>query len=332
LEVRDALAAAAARGVKVQVLVDAIGSQFLSDRFWAPVRSAGGIVRWFHPFSPRRLPIRDHRKIFVSDDRLAIIGGFNIAPEYLGDGIAGGWRDIAVAVQGNAVAALRSNFEEMFERSLVRSRIWQRFGSRTEERPWFADGAIRVLPVGPGRGQSCFQRALNADLAHGREADIASAYFLPGVRLRRRFRQISRRGGRVRIVVPARSDVPLAQNAARFLYTGLLRGGAEIYEYLPQMLHSKLYRVDRAVYAGSSNLDARSLHINYEIMVRLGDPALVAEARGYFEDLINRSRRITLDEWRRSRSAWEAIREWCAFFILARLDPYLTRWLTRAPR
>jgi len=89
---------------------------------------------------------------------------------------------------------------------------------------------------------------------------------------------VARHGGRVQLILAGKSDVRLAQAAGRALYRPLLRAGVEIFEYQPQILHAKLAIVDDTVFVGSANLDARSLGINYELMVRIADPAL-AEAR-----------------------------------------------------
>ena len=94
------------------------------------------------------------------------------------------------------------------------------------------------------------------------------AYFLPSWRLRRDLMRVVRRGGRVQLILAGQSDVQLSKLAAQSLYRRLLRAGVEIYEYQPQILHAKLFMVDDAVYTGSSNLDTRSLQINYELMIR----------------------------------------------------------------
>src|SRR4051794_4962324 len=82
---REALVRAQQRGARVRVLYDALGSVGLSGAFWQPLRDAGGEVRVFNPLSVNRLGIRDHRKLLVCDERIAFIGGFNIATEYDGD-------------------------------------------------------------------------------------------------------------------------------------------------------------------------------------------------------------------------------------------------------
>ena len=323
--VLGALVAAAGRGCAVQVLIDAVGSQPLSDHFWDPLRAVGGEVRWFNRSLLQRLPIRDHRKLVVIDDTIAFLGGFNFTEAYTGDGVTCGWRDIGLELRGEAVPLLRATFDEMFRRCETHVRLWKRF-QRRQTSGWKEEvGGVSVLPTGPGSGQSVFQRRLTADLAHARHVQFASPYFLPGVRLRRRLRHVVRRGGRVQIVVPGMSDVPVAQRAARFLYAGLLRAGVEIYEYQPRMMHAKLYRIGDVLYFGSANLDTRSLYINYEIMVRTRDPGAAGDAGHFFEDLLAHSRPVKWEEWRVSRSLWTRMREQWAYFLLARLDPYLSR-------
>src|SRR5262245_48589840 len=84
---RDALIQARARQVAVRVLIDALGSLTLSASFWEPLIKAGGEFRWFNRINLHRIGYRDHRKMLVCDDQIAIVGGFNIAPEYHGDGV-----------------------------------------------------------------------------------------------------------------------------------------------------------------------------------------------------------------------------------------------------
>src|SRR5437867_13390001 len=110
--------------------------------------------------------------------------------------------------------------------------------------------------------------ALRRDLAEARTVQIVAAYFLPPRRLRRALMNVARRGGRVQLVLPGNSDVPLIRLAAHSLYQRLLRAGVEIYEYQPQIPHTTLAIVDAVVYAGSSNLDTRSLNITYERLLR----------------------------------------------------------------
>lgn len=332
--VRDALAHAARRGVAVRVLVDALGTTALPSGFWQPVTDAGGEVKVFNPLTSRRLPIRDHRKLVVVDDEISIVGGFNLSDDYAGDGVASGWADCGLVLRGPAVAGLARSFDLMFALCDAAQPRAMMARLRKGNRPPAEEIApgTQLLLSGPGRRPNAFQKMLREDVARARTVRFVSAYFLPGFPMRRLLRRAAKRGARVQVIVPGKSDVVLSQRAARHLYAGLLRAGVEIWEYEPQVLHTKLFLVDGAAYVGSSNLDTRSLHINHELMIRLTDPDVVDGGEALFADLLGRSRRIDPGTWQASRSWWEKLRERWAFWILSRVDPYVTRWMVLGPR
>lgn len=327
---RSTLIEARRRGVSVHLLIDALGSQALPDDYWKDFTAAGGVVRRFNPLVLRRLPIRNHRKLLVCDGATAIIGGFNIAKEYEGDGVHRGWRDIGVELHGPIVRALENSFEQLFERADERPKRFVRF--RKPRRPPAIDtgDGCRLLLGTPGRGAGAIQNSLLQDFAKAGTVRLMVPYFLPSARLRRAIQRAARRGGRVQLIVPGRTDVPISKLAAESLYARLLRSGVEIHEYQPQILHAKLFLMDRAVYVGSSNLDTRSLHLNHELLVRLEDAASRAQAEAYFESALEHSRQIRLGEWSRGRSLWTRLRERWAWFLLARVDPWVARWLTQS--
>jgi cardiolipin synthase len=326
--VREHLILAARRGVRVQVLVDSVGSFTLPGTFWKPLAAAGGEVRWFNPLRLDRFAIRDHRKLLVCDGRVAFIGGFNVSEDTPGDGIERGWRDLGLRVSGPLAAMLGETFEDLFARSELRHTRLYRLGHFQAKKSLSGPG-WRLLLSGPGWGFNPFVRALLRDLATAREVRLITPYFLPSLRLRRRLAGIARRGGRVQLLLPSKTDVPLSRAAAQSLYRRLLRSGVEIHEYQPQILHAKLCLVDGAVYVGSSNLDPRSLRINYELMVRFTDPGLVAEARAIFDANLQLSRRVDRESWRRSRTWWQRVQQRWAHFLLGTLDPLVAGWQYR---
>jgi len=322
---RDALVRAAKRGVKVRVLIDAWGSQSLTDEFWQPLVSAGGEQRWFNPLALERFAFRDHRKLLVCDDRVAFVGGFNIAPEYEGDGVSRGWCDIGLQIIGTLSAELATSFDQMFGRASFVHKRFMRF-SKLSANKTVAVEEGKLLLSGPGRGFSPIKRALKRDLELARNIQIIAAYFLPTWTIRNLIVHAAKHGNRVQLILPAKSDVPISQLATRVLYHRLLRAGVEIYEYQPQILHAKLVIIDDMVYAGSCNLDLRSLHFNYELLVRATDPALAAQARDIFARTLKHCRRVERIEWRRSRTFWSKLKEQWAYIILARFDPWVARW------
>ncbi len=332
---REALADAARRGVRVRVLIDALGSFTLSTAYWNALVEAGGEFKWFNPISAPRWSYRDHRKILVCDQQVAFIGGFNISSEYNGDGVTFGWRDLGLEVAGPLVKELAETFDVIFANADFQHRFLQRLRKRssriTQE---LRRGGSNVIPSGPnsklllggpGMRHGTIKQILASDLSRAGQARIMSGYFLPTRRIRKELVRICHRGGQVKLILAGKSDVRLSQLASRRLYTRFLRGGVKIYEYEPQILHAKLFIIDHTVYAGSANLDLRSLNINYELLVRIYDPTLAAEANQIFEDDLNHCRPIDLATWRRSRSFCVKLMERWAYFVLARIDPYIAR-------
>jgi cardiolipin synthase len=315
-----ALVQALKHGVRVRVLADAYGSLTLSENNFRPLIQAGGKVKFFNPLRFHRFGVRDHRKLLVCDGQTAFVGGGNIADEYDGDGVTHGWFDLMVKISEAATAArLVEEFDTMFATADFKRRPLPRFRVfRPLRRP---SGGAKIFAIKPGRGRGDFQRALLSDLARAVNVDLIVPYFLPNRRLRKKLRQIVRRGGRVRVIVPALCDVPFARAAGMVYYGRLLRAGVEIHEYQPQVLHAKLFIVDGKVFAGSSNLDVRSLKLNYELMLRFTDDASLRNAREIFSWTLQHSQRLELAEFRRSQNVWQRWKNHWAHFLLARIDP-----------
>ncbi len=321
---RAALIAAQMRGVRVRVMCDAFGSIKLLKSYWDPLVEVGGEFRWFNPLDIKRIIYRNHRKILVVDEEVAFIGGFNIGTEYCGDGVTCGWRDLGLRVEGALARELADTFNDLFARADCRHRPFQRM-RHTRSDAVVAGSDWTLLLTGPGRGHRALKQSLAHDFARARSIRIMSAYFLPNLRLLRELKRAARRGARVQLILAGKSDVWLMRIATRGLYSSLLRSGVEIYEYEPQILHAKVIIVDDVLYAGSANLDARSLSINYEVLARIANPPLAEEARAIFDGDLKYCRRVDRKTHRKARKAWEKIMERWAFFVLARLDPYIAR-------
>lgn len=320
---RDELIAAVQRGVKVRVMIDAMGSISLPDAYWDDFRKAGGQFAWFNPLALNRLSYRNHRKLMVCDDNVAFIGGFNIAEEYQGDGVSKGWRDLGLEVHGPLVNELAESFDQFY---LQANMVHKRLQSLRPSRVKVALGQNwKLLLSGPGLHHGALKRSLTQDLQKARNVQILCAYFLPTWRLRKALLSVAKRGGRVQLILAGKSDVLLSHLASRRLYRSFLRAGVEIYEYQPQILHAKLFIMDDVVYAGSANMDVRSLRINYELLVRVCDSELAAKAREMFAQDLTHCLRIDPLTWKKSRTFWGKLKENWAYFVLARVDPYLAR-------
>lgn len=314
---RVALIAACRRGVSVQLLLDAYGSDEVAGDYWAEFKRCGGHLQWFNPIRLLRLSFRNHRKLMVIDGVTAIVASLNLADEYDGDGVSRGWRDLALEVRGPLVDALARSFRRMwalagFDAAMLRE--FARGGPRSDQ----GEVAPALLLAGPGCRTADLRRRLYADLEAAARVDAHAAYFLPSRELRMLLERAALRG-EVRILMPARSDVPVAQLATRHAIRRMNGAAIRFFEYLPQMMHSKLLVIDDTVYIGSANLDARSRLINYELLLRLPVPALAEQARMIFEMDLRHGRpaRSVAPSW------WQRLRQRAAYWLLARVDPYV---------
>jgi cardiolipin synthase A/B len=328
---RDALVRAAERGVAVKVLIDAFGSITLSPRFWDPLQELGGQMRWFNPLTLRRFAFRNHRKSLVCDEQVAFTGGFNISTEYAGDGLNCGWYDLGVQVRGKLAAELAASFDWLFQRADTAHRLFTRLRPATGRKIIEAPEG-QLLLSGPGLGRNVLRTAIQADLEKARQIRIVSAYFFPSSKMRRALRKAARRGASVRLIMPGKSDVPICLRAARSLYTSFMRAGIEIYEYQPQILHAKFFIFDDVVYAGSANLNVRSFQIDYELMFRLPNQELAAQASSLLDRDLQHCHRIDPAAWKKSRGLYTKIMESWSYFLVARVDPFIARRQLRTLR
>jgi cardiolipin synthase len=325
-ELRKRLVNAARRGVQVMVLIDGWGSWELPESFWDELRGAGGLVRLFRPISRGLLPFRNHRKMLLIDQRIAFIGGMNIADEYFrGTADWLPWRDNMLRISGPAVARLRRSFLRMWRRANMPLR--RVFLKLRRDRPitTMPEGAIRFLESGPEDPLRPIRRVYRQVIQNAvRSIDLAMGYFYPHGRMLRALKRAVKRGIRVRLLFPEKTDVPAAQWAARGLYGRLLRAGIEVWEYKPAMMHAKLAVADNLVIAGSANLDIRSGMINYELVAVVNNSALADRARMDFEEDLSQADRITLEDWRK-RPMLQKLKERLSYWLLARADILFAR-------
>ncbi|MCC7198728.1 MAG: phosphatidylserine/phosphatidylglycerophosphate/cardiolipin synthase family protein [Gammaproteobacteria bacterium] len=315
------LTGAARRGVQVRVLVDAYGSDTLRQDYFAPLIAAGGELRWFNPKRLLRLSFRNHRKLLRADGE-AVVGGLNIADTYDGDGLETGWRDFAVRVDGPVVDALAESFARMWELSAFGRREVRRFWRRAPQRATGAPDQPELLLSGPGCPTAELRRRLLFDIRGARRMQAWAAYFLPSRRIGAAIRDAARRGA-ADIMLGERSDVPVSRWASERLFGRFLRAGLRIHRYRPQIVHAKAMVLDDVVYVGSSNLDVRSLFINYELLLRIPSPALATRLRAEFDTDLRHADTLDPVRWRSGRRWWQSLRSYVAYQLLARLDPYL---------
>ncbi len=322
--VRDALIAAAGRGVRVSLLVDGFGSTANAE-FWQPLDRTGIRFCRFSPKYGRRYLLRNHQKLALADGRRVIIGGFNVSDDYFGTTESGAWRDLGLQVEGDSVDCLTRYFDDLF--------AWARDPQarprelrRMLQQHSITEGKLHWLFGGPGRRLSPWARAVRKDMMAARRLDMIAAYFAPSLPILRRLGRVARRGA-VRLVTAAKSDNRATVGAARNTYWWLLKRGARIFEYQPAKLHTKLFVVDDVVHIGSANFDMRSLFLNLEMMLRVDDPAFAAAMRAYVDGEIADSRAVTIESHRRMRTPFARLRWWLAYLVVAVADYRISRRL-----
>jgi cardiolipin synthase len=323
--VRDALIAAAARGVRVSLLVDGFGSTSNAD-FFRPVRDSGVAFCVFSPRFGRRYLLRNHQKLALADGRRVIIGGFNISDDYFGTAESGAWRDIGLEVEGDGVACLTGYFDHLFawaQKPDGRIRELRRLLQAHS----VTEGPLDWLFGGPTRRLSPWARAVRRDMMNAERLDIIAAYFAPSPGMLRRIARVARRGGCARLITASKSDNTATIGAARNTYWWLLKRKVQIYEYQPVKLHTKLFVVDDAVHIGSANFDMRSLFLNLEMMLRIEDAGFAAKMRRFFDGELAQSRAVTAQSHKRDRTLLNRLRWAAAYFLVAVADYRIARRL-----
>jgi cardiolipin synthase len=322
--VRDALIAAAERGVAVSLLVDGFGSTG-NMAFFEPLRESPVRFCRFSPHWGRKYLLRNHQKLALADGRRVMIGGFNISDDYFGTVEQGAWRDIGVEVEGKSVGCLTDYFDRLFawaESPNARIRDLRRMLQQHS----VTEGKLHWLFGGPTRRLSPWARAVRRDMLGARRLDIIAAYFAPAPAMLRRMARVGRRG-QARLVTAAKSDNNATIAAARSLYNYMLKRGVAIFEYQPTKLHTKLFVVDDVVHVGSANFDMRSLFLNLEMMLRIDDSAFAAEMRRFVDGEVAASQEITLAAHRRQRTLLNRLRWAIGYFIVAVADYRISRRL-----
>jgi len=330
-QLRDALIAAAGRGVRVSLIVDGLGSEHAqARRFFDPLREAGVEVCRFVPRWGRRYLLRNHQKLALADEKRVIIGGFNIESSYFGTAEDAAWRDLGLLVEGWAAARLVGYFDAL-SKWAKKPRPKMRALAETLREWSEPEGEARWLLGGPMRRLSPWARVVKRDMEAARGIDLIAAYFAPNPAMLRRLDRVGQRG-RVRLVLPSKLDHGAAIWAARFTYAGLLRKRVQIFEYQPTKLHTKLFVIDNVVHIGSANFDIRSMFLNLELMLRIDDPAFAAHVRTYVDGEVANSEAITASVYKSRTGPWTRFKQMIAYFVMAVLDYNVTRRLNFGPR
>jgi cardiolipin synthase A/B len=307
-----ALEERARSGVKVHVLIDALGSQKIEQTVIGRLRDAGAQVRLYNPVrwdTIARMNNRTHRKIMVIDGAVGYTGGAGIGDEWSGDAQdAAHWRDTHFRLDGPAVAQMQAAFMENWIE--VTGEVLHGPDYFPELRPAGGELAQFMVSSPGGGGESAQLLYLMSIAAARRSIQLSAAYFVPDDNEVRQFVEAAARGVRVQIIVPGPiTDTAAVRRASRSTWGELLRAGVEIYEYQPTFYHVKVMTVDGLwVTVGSTNFDTRSFSTNDEANLNVYDRHFAGAQERIFEQDLERARRITLEQWERrplSEKLWD---------------------------
>jgi cardiolipin synthase len=298
-----ALAEAAGRGVKVKLLVDAIGSQSIGNEIVKVLQDGGCHLGWYNPVRLtrlRRINHRTHRKSLIIDGRVGYTGGAGIADQWTGNAQdAKHWRDIQVRIEGPAVRPLQSGFAHNWLECTGELVTGPDFYPRLAPAGTLS---LQTIMSSPETGASSVRVMYFLAISSARKTiDIANPYFVPDHASIDLFRDAVKRGVRVRIMVAGSSNDTLVTrlNSLR-LYGALLKAGVQVLEYNRTMMHHKIMVVDGLwSTVGTTNFDNRSFSHNEENNVCLCDQAFASRLTETFERDVQVCDVITFDAWRR---------------------------------
>jgi cardiolipin synthase len=311
------LAAAAQRGVTVNLVIDAVGASSMEKKHMEQLRRAGCHVAEFNRpswYSLEEINYRTHRKILVVDGEIGFTGGVGVADHWIGNADSKEhWRDTQVQARGPIVRLMEAAFYENFlEADGPAAPVLD-----LAPPPAGDEGAAVVVRSSPTGGSNDLKRLYLLSIAAAkRTLDITSPYFVTDESTLWALEDAVGRGVKIRILVEGEiTDAKPVKYASRHVYERLLQQGIEIYEYQPTMMHTKTLMVD-GIWSmfGSANFDNRSLELNDELNVAVSSRKLAARFLADFERDLKVSERLVLEQWRR-RPTLEKVRErfWVAF-------------------
>ncbi len=301
-----ALAERARAGVRVRVLIDAIGGRLIESNLIDHMTDCGVHVEWFRkPFSVAQLtsPLkqnhRTHRKVLVVDERIGFTGGVGIAQEWCGDARdETEWRDTHVRVQGPAVDGLSASFAQN----------WAETGHplieecRTfPEHELAGDGSIVQVARGSASvGWNDMATVFRVMIESAQERlRMMTAYFVPDECFQQLMLDAVERGVQVDVMLPGpHADKRVCQLASESIYSTLVEGGVRIWAFQPSMLHAKVLTVDGiASVVGSANMNRRSMNHDEEVVMSVLDPRITRRLEDDFDAELPRCVRIEPRRW-----------------------------------
>lgn len=286
----DALLERASAGVEVRIHLDAFGSLNLSmSKELDRIKKSNINLKWYNPwcwYRPLKFNRRNHRKLLVVDESIAWLGGFNIHDENsLSEFGKERWLDTHARIDGPLAAYTQKLFEQLWDKSPI---PYREIGHELE--------SIIVSNVSWRQRRQFRQILINQIKTATKQIWLCTPYYMPDRFLQIQIINAARRGVDVRLLLPYKTDRPVARWVARAAYYSLINSGVRIFEYSPRFLHSKIMLIDKQwTTIGSTNIDYRSFFINLEINLMSSDISLIESLSNIYINNLSVSEEISAD-------------------------------------
>ena len=293
-----ALARKAGQGVQVRLLLDALGSVKIPRAFISPLLKAGGKVAFFMPMLHLpfrgRANLRNHRKLLVCDNRVAVLGGMNLASEYMGPQCraAGCWRDLSLMIQGPVVDHITRIFRSdwafagkaPFDDEFAGEGLGA--GGQPDDSP--AGGLTQLVASGPDVPNDSLRNAILTEIFRAKTRIwIVTPYFVPDELILEALCIAVSRKVDVTVILPEKSNHRLADIVREGYLSRIQEAGGTLRLYEPGMLHAKAVLIDDSLaMVGSANMDMRSLLLNYEIALCIYDAKQIGRIEAWMLDVM----------------------------------------------
>ncbi|MCM4168108.1 Major cardiolipin synthase ClsA [Arenibacter antarcticus] len=291
-----------AKGVKIRMIYDGIGSFSLSKAYREKLLAVGVEVYPFLPFKFGRflssLNYRNHRKIIVVDGKLAFTGGINISDKYLkGDLSLGNWHDMHLKIQGEAASHLNTIFA--MDWYLVSQKMIDPLVVAKAEITETDKTLVQIVSGGPDDDFPSLEQAYFTIINKATDyLFITNPYIIPGQAIMQALQTTARSGVDVRLMVSEKVDSIIVGWCVRSYFESMLKSGIKIYLFPEGFLHSKIIVSDDAVSTiGTANLDDRSFEQNYEVNAIIYDREFARLLRNDFLKDSNISRMLSYQEY-----------------------------------
>ena len=315
----DAFSKQARAGVKVRLVLDAVGCKKMGAQARRQMEDAGCKIAIYHPRTLKNIGVvveRDHRKLAILDGRTAWVGGHCIVDAWLGNAEDRDHvRDLSVRLRGPVVHAVQSVFSENWVEVTGRLFVGADAFPTLEPAGEVEAHIASMKPEGSAPAVKILHHTVIC--CARKRLWIQNPYFIPEIDAVEALAEAVKRGVDVRVLMPSTSgsDNPMVQHAGHRNFEKLMRNGVRLFEYPHTLLHQKVMTVDGIYSAvGSANFDDRSFETNDEVTLGILDGRIAQRLDAIFERYVARAAEIDLEKWNR-RGLWHKLKDQAAYSI-----------------